>query len=151
MKVARENHRDSSKIRVGHSLSRSNNVPKWTMGAGPYEHMIMYKPCTRLVLVPWNSKEPGSTHARRCRSYWTIESRIIGHGEAVAQSWLRARGSDQPQLAKKLRDNSSQNYETWGLLSLSWIAVKEADHHSVPARLLLDTHMLLYRRRQGGE
>ncbi|KAJ6944042.1 hypothetical protein NC652_009463 [Populus alba x Populus x berolinensis] len=40
----------------------------------------------------------------RCRSYWTIESRIIGHGEAVAQSWLRARGSDQPQLAKKLRD-----------------------------------------------
>ncbi|KAJ6944041.1 hypothetical protein NC652_009463 [Populus alba x Populus x berolinensis] len=24
--------------------------------------------------------------------------------QAVAQSWLRARGSDQPQLAKKLRD-----------------------------------------------
>ncbi|KAJ7004620.1 hypothetical protein NC653_009459 [Populus alba x Populus x berolinensis] len=61
----------------------------------------------------------------RCRSYWTIESRIIGHGEAVAQSWLRARGSDQPQLAKKLRDNSSQNYETWGLLSLSWIAFRD--------------------------
>ncbi|KAJ6934129.1 hypothetical protein NC651_009240 [Populus alba x Populus x berolinensis] len=28
--------------------------------------------------------------------------------QAVAQSWLRARGSDQPQLAKKLRDKSSQ-------------------------------------------
>lgn len=48
MKVARENHRESSKIRVGHSLSRSNNVAKWTMGPGPYEHMFLYKPCTRL-------------------------------------------------------------------------------------------------------
>lgn len=42
-------------------------------------------------------------------------------------------------------------FRTWGLLSLSWIAVKEADHHSVPARLLLDIHMLLCRRKQGGE